>query len=347
MRRRPSGLVTLIVGLSLLLAGAAAGQTLGLGAGTTGQKSLPVQISSEQGIEWRQAQHVYIARGNAKAVRGTVTVYADELRAYYRPTAKNLAAKTVAAKNLAAKTLAAKATGSAMAPPRKPSKKPDVDLDEGATEVYRLEAIGHVRFVTPTETAFGDHADYDVDTARLVMTGQHLRAVTPRDTLTARDSLEWYDKRQLGVARGHAIDLHGAKTIMGDVLTATFVHTKGQPSHVSRIDANGNVFISSKDQIGRGDTGVYIAATGIVTLSGHVRLTRGKSELRGAYGVMDMNRNVGRLLPAPPGVRRAAASPLRVEGLLVPTPAPAAKPGTKAARKPHHPDRGTAAKPAS
>jgi len=72
---------------------------------------------------------------------------------------------------------------------------------------------------------------------------------------------------------------------------------------------------------------------GTVTLSGHVRLTRGQNEMRGAYGVIDLNRNVGRLLPAPPGKHVALGGLRRVEGLIVPpkpaTPAARAKTGAK------------------
>ena len=46
----------------------------------------PVNVEAEQGIEWLQEKQEYIARGNAKAVRGDVTVYGQTLTAYYRKT---------------------------------------------------------------------------------------------------------------------------------------------------------------------------------------------------------------------------------------------------------------------
>src|SRR3954470_442338 len=45
----------------------------------------PVDVTANDGIEWRQAEQVVIARGNARAVRGGVTVDADRLVARYRP----------------------------------------------------------------------------------------------------------------------------------------------------------------------------------------------------------------------------------------------------------------------
>ncbi len=45
----------------------------------------PVDITATDGIEWRQAEQVVIARGDARAVRGNVTVDANRLLARYRP----------------------------------------------------------------------------------------------------------------------------------------------------------------------------------------------------------------------------------------------------------------------
>ena len=151
----------------------------------------------------------------------------------------------------------------------------------------------------------GDNAVYDVDSATLVVTGTGLKIVTPRDTITARDSLEWYDQKQLGVARGDAVAIQGDRRVRADVLTALVSKEGDGQSRIRRIDASGNVLVSSPGQIARGDAGVYDLDTGIVTLTGHVRLTRGQSELRGRYAVVDLNTNVSRLLSAPPGTKVA------------------------------------------
>ena len=64
--------------LLLVLAHAAAAQPLDLSHGG------PITITATDGIEWRQMQQEVIARGNATAVRGNVTVTADRLIAFYR-----------------------------------------------------------------------------------------------------------------------------------------------------------------------------------------------------------------------------------------------------------------------
>lgn len=275
---------------------AAPGSALGLAGQDSGK---PISITADKGVEWQQSNQVYIARGNAKATRGETSVSADTLYAYYRAVPTRSAAKAAAPQ---------------------PGLRGADALDTGSSQVYRIEADGHVVFATPTQTAYGDHAIYDVDQALLVLTGKNLKIVTPQETITARDSLEWYDQKQIGVARGDARAVRqgpSPKSIRGDVLIAEITKPDNQPSRISKVDAHGNVILTSEDEVARSDAAVYNLETGIATLTGHVSLTRGSNELRGEYGVVDTNRNVARLLSMPPSATIAGPRP-RVEGLLVP-----------------------------
>ncbi|MDJ0949427.1 MAG: LptA/OstA family protein [Alphaproteobacteria bacterium] len=49
----------------------------------------PVTIDARDGIEWRQDEQVYVARGDAKVVRGDISLEADLLRAHYRKLAND------------------------------------------------------------------------------------------------------------------------------------------------------------------------------------------------------------------------------------------------------------------
>ena len=73
--------VALVSALALILPGSS-GLTQGLNFG--GDSDQPIEIFADNGIEWQQENLIFLARGNARAVRGPVTVFADELRAYYR-----------------------------------------------------------------------------------------------------------------------------------------------------------------------------------------------------------------------------------------------------------------------
>jgi lipopolysaccharide export system protein LptA len=259
----------------------------------------PIQIQADSGIEWQQDAHLYIARGNAVAIRGPAETRADTLIAHYRP-----------------------AKGGTFG---------------GNTEIYRVEAEGHVTLKRDTQTVVGDRAVYDVDQAIAVDTGRALQRPPPRDTVTARDSLEWYDQKQVAVARGNAVAVRQGKTIKADILTAYMVKEAPAPgkaktpakpaaspagagaaapaaeSKISRVDAQGHVVVSNAIDTGRGDFGVYKADTGIATLIGNVVIERGNDVIRGQRGVIDLNNNVSRMLPGD----APAAAPQRVQGLFV------------------------------
>src|SRR5215831_13061834 len=289
--------------LYLWTAGApSAAQGLNLGAAS---EDRPIAISAASGIEWQQDAQVYVARGNAVAKRGTTEVYADTLTAHYRPS---------------------KGTG-------------------GDTEVYRLNADGHVTIKGETQTVVGDQAVWDVDQQTGIVTGKAMKLTTATDVVTARDTLEWYDQKQLAVARGDAVAIkENVKRIRADVLTTYMTKDKPKPggaelgapsakpaatkpdsgaglpgandesSRISRVDALGNVLVSTPTDIARGDYGVYNAATGIVTLLGNVTITRGENAIRGQYAVVDLNNNVSRMMPT---ADKPGSPGSRVEGLFV------------------------------
>jgi lipopolysaccharide export system protein LptA len=296
----------------------------------------PIEVSADHGIEWLQDAQVYIARGNAMAKRGTTEVHADTLTAHYRPI------KGTGGKASESKGSGAEETG-------------------GETEIYRLDADGHVTIKGDRQTVVGDQAVYDVDQQIGIVTGKALKMTTATDMVTARDSLEWYDQKQIAVARGDAIAVRDVKVIRADVLTAHMTKDKPPPaagkpenaapasaraksrnaamplgatdesSKISRVDAQGHVLVSTETDVGRGDYGVYNADSGIATLLGNVTVTRGPNTVRGEYAVMDLNNNISRMMTAP---AKPGAAPTRVEGLFIrqDQAAPAGTPGGGAPR---------------
>jgi lipopolysaccharide export system protein LptA len=81
-------------------------------------------------------------------------------------------------------------------------------------------------------------------------------------------------------------------------------------SAISRIDALGQVFVSSLDETAKGDRGVYDVERRVIVIEGRVVLTRGKNVLRGDKATMNLD--TGRsVMDAVPGAR--------VRGLFVPS----------------------------
>jgi lipopolysaccharide export system protein LptA len=275
----------------------------------------PIQITSQDGIEWRQNEQIVIAKGDAKAVRGNVTVTADRLLAWYRH--KGDAAATPAS------TTTNGLTG---------------ETDTEGNEVYRMRAEGNVHIYTQTDQAWGDQATYDLDQAVMVMTGNGLKLTTPDDTLTARDTLEYWSQRHMAVARGDAVVVtNDARRISADTLVAYTLAAPtgnaaagaprpaapspasgpGQSSdpmaamagHLERVEAFGNVSVRTPTDMVTGDRGVYVPDTSIAHLGGHVRITRGLNQINGSEAVVNMKTGVATLLAGDTG---------RVSGLVVP-----------------------------
>jgi lipopolysaccharide export system protein LptA len=287
----------------------------------------PVDVTSNDGIEWRQAEQVIVARGQARATRGGVTVESDRLIARYRPRG-----------------------GAGAGPARAPAEGP-----AGGGEIWRLEAEGNVVITTATDRAEGDRAVYDMDQAVMVLTGQNLRLVNPDNTLTARDSIEYWSGRRMAVARGNAVVVTAdGRRVRADTLVAYFLENAAPgaasrpqtvaaggagtnaappggagpggaqaPSSLDRVEAFGNVEIRTADEVVRGDRGVYSPNTGIARLLANVRITRGENTLSGQEAIVNMQTGVARLVSAPGA---------RVQGLVVPQqggqglPAPGATP---------------------
>jgi lipopolysaccharide export system protein LptA len=264
----------------------------------------PIDITASEGIEWRQDQRQVIARGNARAVRGNVTVTGDRLIAFYRP--KNGADPQPAQTGLTAES------------------------ETGGNEIYRVQAEGHVVIFTPTDRAQGDHAVYDIDQSVLVMNGRDLKLTTPNDVLTARDSLEYWSQKHMAVARGNAVVVtNDGRRVAADTLVAyttdappppagaTPVAAKppaaddplGASGKLEKVEAYGNVSVRTVTDTATGDRAVYVPDSGIARLAGRVRITRGQNQLEGPEAEVNMKTGISRLL---------AGTGEQVKGLVIP-----------------------------
>jgi len=187
--------------------------------------------------------------------------------------------------------------------------------EAGKSKLWRLDADGDTRIVSPTETATGDTAVYDLDKAILVLKGKpYAKLVTPDTTITAVDSLEYWEIKRLAVARGQAVIVQEDKTLKADLVTAHFTDkakSKSGKSDVDIVDAFGNVKIRTKTETVTGDKGRYNVKTGIATILNNVHLTRGTDTLRGEYAVVNMNTGISTLYAQPPGAPKGSGAPVR------------------------------------
>ena len=269
------------------------------------QKSgVPLEVYADQGLELSQDAKTVIGRGNAKAIRGRVTVTADVLIAHYREHSGT--------------------AGQAPPPAKAPGNGGAAPQPGGNSEIWRVEATGHVTIASPSQTATGDHADYNIDDAVVVLTGTNLRLVTPTDTVTARDSLEFWERTHQAVARGNAVALRGEKRIQADVLVADFSKNSQQQMEIRRARGYDKVVLTTPHEVVTGDRADYLLETGIVNITGSVKMTRDDNQLDGGYAVVNLNTGVSRLYPVAPGGR---GTEKQVKGLFVPQQKPGAGDG--------------------
>jgi lipopolysaccharide export system protein LptA len=267
------------------------GQSLDLG-GTPSGPPQPVNITASGGISWSQDNQTVTASDNAKAVRGDVTVTADQLVAHYRKTAT--------------------------APSSTPAAVPADALEQGGGQLTELDAIGNVHIYTPTENAWGDKAVYSLDAKVLVLTGQHLKLTTPHDTITARDSVEYYTLDHKAIARGNALIVaDDGRSIAADVITG-YLSNGATPAatasldnagSLQKVEAVGHVVIHTTSDTATGDSGVYLPPTGQARLGGNVHIIHGPNELAGSDALVNMKTGVATLLAAPGG---------QVSGVILP-----------------------------
>lgn len=247
---------------------AAQGDTGGLLGG--GQSNSPIELEAESGIEWRRNEKLYIARGNATAKRGDLTVHADTLTAHYR------------------------------------------DKAGGGSEIWQIEADGHVKLQQPDRTITGEHATYNLDTRVLKVTGNNLGVDTGKEKLTADDSLEYQDGQQLAIARGNAKVVQTNRQVRADTMTGHFQRQTDGKLNLVRMEADGHVEVKTQDTYATSNKGDYDLTADIMTLSGNVKVTNAGNQFNGEYAEVNVKTGVSRLLGNPSGTGK-------VKSLIMPS----------------------------
>ena len=181
----------------------------------------------------------------------------------------------------------------------------------GHKKIFRLDADGHVLITSNDSQASGDKAVYYVDKQVAVLVGEALQMVTGQETITAEESLEYWDGRRIAVARGDALVIENDRRLKAGVLTAFIGRTAEGRSRFTRIDATGGVHISTPTDIVTGKEGVYIVAEEKATLCGGVKITQGQNQLNGECAVVNIKTGRSKL--------QGSGSGDKVKGLILRT----------------------------
>ncbi len=239
----------------------------------------PLIIDAEKSVVCDEVAQKCVATGDAKAQKGTNTVFGDVLTVYFTK-----------------------------------------DRD-----ITSVTADGHVRMESPTETAYGEHAIYDLALDRVLMTGGNLKIVTPKETLTARDSIEYWHSKNKGIARGKAMAIFPDKKemVQADTLVAFFKSSPEKTQDgketltLDRVEAEGNVLASGPKGIITGKRGHYSAQTHIVEVFENVKVIQGGNVIQGEHGIQNLNTNFAEIYPTLPGASQTGPAK-RISGIIYP-----------------------------
>ncbi len=247
---------------------------LGQGLSEIGKSDEPLEINADEGIEWHRDIKTYVARGNARAASGDLEVFADVLTAHYR------------------------------------------EGQDQSSEIYLLDLEGNVRIVSSNETVYGDRGQYILDEQRMELHGNGLKMESHDkvDVITARDSLEYWEAKQVAVARGNAIARHEDKEVRADLLVAYLKPDQNEQLEVRQVVATGNVRIRTPTDYAVGESGVYYVKEEVATLTGGVKITREENQMNGEYAEVNMKTGISKLTGGPPGQEGKG----RVQGLILP-----------------------------
>lgn len=103
----------------------------------------------------------------------------------------------------------------------------------------------------------------------------------------------------------------------------------GGDQSIRRVEAEGNVLVTTPTETAQGDSGVYDPATRKVVLLGNVVLTRGQNVVRGTRLDSDLATGISVVTGAPAATAAAGKHDQRVRALFVPEQNPPDQPNQK------------------
>ena len=133
----------------------------------------------------------------------------------------------------------------------------------------------------------------------------------------AADQLDIFDKKKIAVFKGSVVAKQGETTLKTSALTIHYAGGgAGTAQSITRLEANGGVSVSQKDQMAKGDRAQVDMRAERITLSGNVVLSQGGNVLRGSELRIDMRSGAARLVSAKRSGSGGKSG--RVQGLFIP-----------------------------
>ena len=181
--------------------------------------------------------------------------------------------------------------------------------DDGDIKVVRIDANGNVFVIRDDVIASGAQAAYHLNDKVAVIIGDSLELKNKDIIVQANESLEFWDNRNVIVARGKAITRHTQGTLKADILSAFLKNNTDKERVLDRIEALGNILITNGNEVIRGNEGVYQIKQEIANICGDVKITRGANQINGQCANVNFKTGNSKII---------GSKNQRIQGLIIP-----------------------------
>lgn len=110
------------------------------------------------------------------------------------------------------------------------------------------------------------------------------------------DSLEVLQQQKKAIFNGNVIATQGKMNLKADKMTVYYSGADTSGKSISKIDVDGNVFLTTGTETARGSSGVYNVVNDFITLNGNVVLTRENNVLKGSKLEYDIKNGRSKLI---------------------------------------------------
>lgn len=169
---------------------------------------------------------------------------------------------------------------------------------KGKNQVTRIDAEQKVSITLPQGVAYGDIASYDQKQELYLIRGDRPRLETAKgsESISARDSLEYWEKRKLFIGRGDVLYTQDKIKLQADLFVAKIdPREKDSSNRTFSWEYRGNVRFRGEDVYIRAKEAFYDSESEVLIFQGDVEITQKKTQIRGEKAQWDIQKKKGSL----------------------------------------------------
>ncbi len=223
-----------------------------------GNSDEPVEITADKSLEWHRNDKVFIARSNARAKQGDVSIDSETLTANYRD-----------------------ANGSSMEI-YKMNAAGGVIITSKESKAYGEDAIYEIDLGKAVMTG---------DNLRMTSKDQTVTAKDKFEYWVEDGRLEAFGRAKIVRPKLQG----GTDTLEADKISAIMKEDEKGDRVLHSLEAIGNVVITTPTEVVTGGYGIYKSSTNKADLTGNVTIKRGPNILQGDKAEVDLTTNTSRM----------------------------------------------------